>query len=62
MQDCGVIQTPEANCPAIDLSRPLKEIERNIIQYVYQRENMNQTLAAKKLGISRSTLWRVLNE
>lgn len=27
---------------------------------VYEEENMNQTHTAKRLGISRSTLWRML--
>ena len=42
----------------IDLSRSLDQIEEDIIWEVLQQENMNQSSAAKRLGISRSTLWR----
>lgn len=43
-----------------DLNRPLDEMIRDIVIRVYTEENMNQTHAAKRLGISRSTLWRML--
>lgn len=39
----------------------LEEIERRIILAVLESENMNQSQAAKRLGIGRSTLWRKLN-
>ena len=45
---------------AVDLSKPLDEITSEIVRRVYEQENMNQTQAAKRLGISRSTLWRML--
>ena len=45
---------------SIDLTRPLDEITRDIVLRVYASENMNQTRTAKRLGISRSTLWRML--
>jgi transcriptional regulator, propionate catabolism operon regulatory protein len=44
----------------IDLNKPLAEIEKDIIWKVLQEEEMNQTKAAKRLGINRSTLWRKL--
>ncbi|PPA69364.1 sigma-54-dependent Fis family transcriptional regulator [Jeotgalibacillus proteolyticus] len=40
----------------------LKEIEKRIIDQVLQEENGNQSRAAKRLGINRSTLWRKLND
>ena len=40
----------------------LRDIERDAIQRVLQDENGNRSAAAKKLGISRSTLWRMLQE
>lgn len=46
----------------LDLSKPLEEIERDIIRHVLQEENMNQSRTAKRLGIGRSTLWRKLAE
>lgn len=46
----------------IDLTKPLEEIESAIVSRVLQEENMNQTAAAKRLGISRSTLWRKLRD
>jgi len=50
VQDSGVL----------DLKKPLHEIERQIVEIVLSEENMNQTKAAKRLGISRSTLWRMI--
>ncbi|MEW5323339.1 PrpR N-terminal domain-containing protein [Geobacillus thermoleovorans] len=44
----------------LDLHKPLAEIEKEIIWKVLQEEDMNQTKAAKRLGINRSTLWRKL--
>lgn len=48
---------PDTN---IDLNQTLYEITRDIVLRVYESENMNQTHTAKRLGISRSTLWRML--
>ena len=45
---------------AIDLNRPLADIERQIIKRVLNEERFNQSRAAKRLGINRSTLWRKL--
>ena len=42
-----------------DLS--LKEIEYSIIMQVLKRENFNQSRTARKLQISRTTLWHILN-
>ena len=51
-----------AEAPAtLDLSGTLDDIERQVIALVLQEEHMNQTAAAKRLNIGRSTLWRKLN-
>jgi transcriptional regulator with PAS, ATPase and Fis domain len=42
--------------------RKLEDVEKEIILTVLNDENMNQSLAAKRLGISRTTLWRRLRE
>ena len=39
----------------------LAEIEKKIVQYILEEENMNHLKTAKRLGISRTTLWRMLN-
>lgn len=44
------------------LEGTLEDIERRIIQAVLQEENMNQSKAAKRLNINRTTLWRKLKE
>ena len=44
----------------LDLNRTLDEITRDIVLRVYEEEHMNQTHTARRLGISRSTLWRML--
>ena len=46
---------------SFDLSGTLEDIERRIIQQVLKEENMNQSAAAKRLGIGRSTLWRKIS-
>lgn len=42
----------------IDLNKTLEEISNDIIKIVMKEENYNTTKVAKRLGISRSTLWR----
>ena len=42
----------------LDLNKNLDEINRDIINLVLSEENYNQSKAADRLGISRSTLWR----
>lgn len=44
----------------IDISGTLEEIEEQIITKVLEEEGLNQSKAAKRLGINRSTLWRKL--
>lgn len=46
----------------INFSMTLKEINRYVAECVLQQENWNQSKAAKRLGISRSTLWRMLKD
>ena len=45
-----------------DYNRPLGEMTREIVKVVLSQCGGNQTLAAKRLGIGRTTLWRYLNE
>jgi transcriptional regulator with PAS, ATPase and Fis domain len=46
----------------IDLSGTLDDIEKQVIDQVLKEEDYNQSKAAKRLGINRSTLWRKLKE
>jgi DNA-binding NtrC family response regulator len=51
--------------PRVDLGDgfiTLAEMERQLIQATLQRLKGNQSMAARKLGISRSTLWRKMKE
>jgi len=52
----------DARLPALDFSKTLDKIEKDVIMQVLAQENFNQSLAAKRLGISRSTLWRKIRE
>lgn len=45
----------------LNLNQFLDSINRDIILHVLKLCDGNQTLAAKRLGISRTTLWRYLN-
>ncbi len=47
---------------SIDEFVTIEEMERRLIRDTITRTGGNQTLAAKKLGISRSTLWRKLKQ
>lgn len=42
--------------------KPFEEIKKDIFRQVYREENYNQKKAAERLGISRTTLWRVLKD
>ena len=44
----------------ISVEGTLDQISKRAIQYVLAEEKMNQTKAAKRLGIGRSTMWRKL--
>lgn len=46
----------------VDLNRPLDVINRDIVRRVVNEMGGNRTASAKRLGISRSTLWRLLQE
>lgn len=46
----------------IDISGTLEEIEKQVITKVLEEEGLNQSKAAKRLGINRSTLWRKLKD
>ena len=43
-----------------DLNRTLEEINLDIVRRVLAEEKGNQSQAAKRLGISRTTLWRMM--
>lgn len=44
----------------LDTSLTLSELNQQYARMVLQEENGNQSIAARRLGISRSTLWRML--
>lgn len=54
--------SPDAENAAapLDLNRTLDEISRDVALRVVAETGGNQTAAAKRLGISRTTLWRLL--
>lgn len=45
----------------INFGKSLKDIEYDIVSTILAQEDMNQSRVAKRLGISRSTIWRILN-
>lgn len=52
---------PEKEGFSLNLEQPLDRINQDIVQHILNSCNGNQTAAAKKLGISRTTLWRYIN-
>ena len=51
---------PQTHTLPVDLT--LEEIEQIAVQQALQAENGNQKRAAERLGISRTTLWRMLQK
>ena len=45
----------------LDLSGTMEDINYRVVMQVLAEEGMNRTLTAKRLGISRATLWRILS-
>ena len=59
----GVFHLRAENATApLDLNRTLEEINQDIALRVIQETGGNQTAAAKRLGISRTTLWRLVKK
>ena len=54
------LDTPNESS-SIDLLRPLRDIERNVVRMVVEKYGGNQTEAARTLGVSRTTVWRLLS-
>ncbi len=46
----------------LDLGRTLEEINRDVALRVLEETGGNQTAAARRLGISRTTLWRLMKK
>ena len=53
---------PSQETSGLDLNRTLEEINLDILRITLAKEDGNQTAAAKRLGISRTTLWRMLQK
>lgn len=53
-------ETSQTGNTLLDLSKPLDQINVDIVRIILEQNNGNNSLAAKSLGISRTTLWRML--
>ncbi|QTN00799.1 sigma-54-dependent Fis family transcriptional regulator [Sediminibacillus dalangtanensis] len=60
LQTHAGLAAPEG-ASVIPVQGTLADMEQQIMQKVLAEEGMNQSKAAKRLGINRSTLWRKLN-
>jgi len=56
----SLLTTQTALSSVLDLSKKLDEIEKDIVMAVLLKTKGNQSAAAKHLGISRTTLWRMI--
>jgi len=54
-------ETGQTSNTIIDLTQSLDDINMDIVRIVLDQTDGNQTEAAARLGIGRSTLWRMLN-
>ena len=54
-------ETGQTSNTIIDLTQSLDDINKDIVRIVLDQTDGNQTEAAARLGIGRSTLWRMLN-
>ena len=50
---------PAAKAPTFDTNRTLEEMTRELVEIALRRAHGNQSQAAMRLGVSRSTLWRM---
>ena len=55
-------ETDQSANTFLDLTKPLNEINADIVRILLEQNSGNQTLTAKSLGISRTTMWRMLRE
>lgn len=55
------VRVEDQNVP-LDLNQSLEEINKTIARRVLAEENGNQTRTAQRLGIGRTTLWRMLQQ
>ncbi len=59
-QPSGYMPASSQKLNGLDIHRTLDEINYDIICATLAQKNMNKEMAARQLGISRSTLWRIL--
>jgi transcriptional regulator, propionate catabolism operon regulatory protein len=69
LESCSFLEQQDAvsgatkgNHKQLDLKQPLKQLVTDIIHIVLEEEGGNQSKAAARLGINRSTLWSKLKE
>lgn len=55
-------ETTNTSNTLLDLTKPLSEINREIVKLLLEQNGGNQSAAARSLGISRTTLWHMLKD
>ena len=58
----GTIAITTLLAPVFDTNRTLEEMTRELVEIALRRVHGNQSQAAVQLGVSRSTLWRMLHK
>ncbi|MDO5033676.1 MAG: PrpR N-terminal domain-containing protein [Eubacteriales bacterium] len=61
-QQLSTATSPSPKLPSLNLNLSLEEINREIVREVLQEEGMTREKAAQRLGISRTTLWRMIKD
>lgn len=57
-----IFENSEDTSYNIDLNQTLSEINYDIVRMVMKKENMNQSKTAERLGVGRTTIWRILRQ
>lgn len=59
-QETALWVSPGQSGYQFDLNQTLEHITYDVVRMVLKEENNNQSRTAQRLGIGRSTLWRIL--
>lgn len=57
-----IFENQEDHSFDIDLNQSLSDINYDVVRMIMKQENMNQSRTADRLGVGRTTIWRILKQ